>query len=240
LRRKSEFHVTLIVQSDSVSPDEVTSILQLEPTKVWKPGDPVAAESNRVVKTNIWRLTSTADPMQYISEPLIDALLAVIQPKRARFSLLPKDRFIELQCAVYFMDNLPGIALRPDHVAFLAELGASFDVDLYRLPVRETARVIGHLGEPIVKHYRGLPPELAGGQDGREQMEAPAVVAIEEKPDGVFLFRFTADGKVVGDTWHKTVEEAEQQARFEFPDLLSEWKPVPLLVEDLIAFGLQD
>jgi len=106
--------------------------------------------------------------------------------------------------------------------------------------VRMTAKVTGHLSEPKVKHYRGLPPELTDGKDLREEMQAPALVAIEEKPDGVFLFRFTADGQVVGDTWHMTVEEAQQQARFEFPNLLSEWKSVPDDVDDLIAFGLRN
>jgi hypothetical protein len=102
-----------------------------------------------------------------------------------------------------------------------------------------TAKVTGHLAEPKVKHYRGLPPELTGGKDLREQLEAPALVAIEEKPDGVFLFRFTADGQVVGDTWHMTLEEAQQQAQFEFGDLLSDWRSVPADVEDLVAFGLK-
>ena len=69
-------------------------------------------------------------------------------------------------------------------------------------------------------------------------MEGPALVAIEEKPDGVFLFRFRHDGQVVGDTWHTTVEEAKQQARFEFGDSLSDWKSVPADVEDLVSFGL--
>jgi hypothetical protein len=106
------------------------------------------------------------------------------------------------------------------------------------MSVRMTAKVTGHLPEPKVKHYRGLPPELTGGKDLREPMQSPVLIAIEEKPDGVFLFRFTADGQVVGDTWHVTVEEAQQQARFEFPDLLSDWKSVPADVEDVVAFGL--
>ena len=107
------------------------------------------------------------------------------------------------------------------------------------MPIRLTAKVTGHLPEPKVKHFRGLPPELTGGEDQRELMEAPALIAIEEKPDGVFLFRFTADGQVVGDTWHMTVQEAKQQAHFEFGDLLSDWKSVPADVEDLVSFGLK-
>jgi len=63
------------------------------------------------------------------------------------------------------------------------------------------------------------------------------LVAIEETPEGVFLFRFTADGQIVGDTWHRTIAEAQEQAHFEFPGLLSTWKSVPA-GQDLVAFGL--
>lgn len=108
------------------------------------------------------------------------------------------------------------------------------------MSVRMTAKIIGHLAEPQVKHYHGLPPDLTGGHDLREKMEAPVLVIIEEKSDGVFLFRFTADGQVVGDTWHMTVEEAKQQADFEFPGLLSDWKSVPAEVEDVVTFALDD
>jgi hypothetical protein len=103
---------------------------------------------------------------------------------------------------------------------------------------RLTAQVTGHLPDPTVKRYHGFPPDLTGGKDLREPIQAPALVTIEEKMDGVFLFRFTADGHVVGDTWHMTVEEAQKQARFEFPDLLSDWKSVPADIEDVFAFGL--
>lgn len=106
--------------------------------------------------------------------------------------------------------------------------------------VRITAKITGRLAEPHVKHYHGLPPMLTSDHDFRKQMEAPALVLIEETSDGVFLFRFTADGQVVGDTWHTTVEEAKQQAHFEFPELLSGWKSVPANVENVVAFGLGD
>ena len=105
-------------------------------------------------------------------------------------------------------------------------------------PVRWAAKLAGRLMEPKVRHYRGLPPELTDGKDFRELLEVPALVVIEEKPDGVFLLRFTAAGRVVGDTWHMTVREAQQQAQFEFGKLLSNWLPVQADVEDVVSFGL--
>jgi hypothetical protein len=69
-------------------------------------------------------------------------------------------------------------------------------------------------------------------------MESPALLLIEAKPDGVFLFRFTADRRCVGDTWHKSVEDAKHQAAFEFNELLSVWKEVPTGINDIVSFGL--
>jgi hypothetical protein len=99
-------------------------------------------------------------------------------------------------------------------------------------------RLIARPLRPRVRLYRGLPPQLTSGDDLREQMPSAVVVLIEPKPSGIFLVRFAADGQVVGDTWHRTIEDAQEQATFEFGSLLSNWMTVPPGVEDLVAFGL--
>lgn len=73
-------------------------------------------------------------------------------------------------------------------------------------------------------------PEQLGGSP--EPMDWPAVVVIEERSDGVFLFRFTDRGEVVGDTWHVSEADARRQARAEYGDLLGPWKEVPANVAD--------
>jgi hypothetical protein len=80
---------------------------------------------------------------------------------------------------------------------------------------------------------------LTGGKDLRKRLETPVLIVIEEKADGIFLLRFTPSGNVVGDTWHRTVEEAKEQASFEFRDFLSDWKSVPPDVEDIVSFYLK-
>ena len=105
-------------------------------------------------------------------------------------------------------------------------------------PIRLTAKLTGRLLESSVIHYGGLPPQLTGGQDLRKRMKAPVLLVIEEKSEGVFLSRFTADGQEVGDTWHRSAEEAQEQARFEYGELLGDWKLVPADVDDVVSFGL--
>ncbi len=89
-----------------------------------------------------------------------------------------------------------------------------------------------------VKHYLGLPPELTGGYDTRQEMGSPAYLVIEAKPDGISLYRYDNEGNCVGDTWHMNVDDAKYQAEYEYGNLVGEWQEVPVEVEDASAFGL--
>lgn len=79
-------------------------------------------------------------------------------------------------------------------------------------------RLISVFGEDqrssSVKHYEGLPPELTGGRDSRTELGPTVFLVIDEKQDGVFLFRYDrkGKGKCVGDTWQMSVEDAKRQA----------------------------
>jgi hypothetical protein len=63
------------------------------------------------------------------------------------------------------------------------------------------------------------------------------VLLIETSIDtGYLLYRFAADGRGAGDTWHPTVDEAKGQAAFEYGDALEGRHPVPKDIEDVDAF----
>jgi hypothetical protein len=62
------------------------------------------------------------------------------------------------------------------------------------------------------------------------------VLLIEEKEDGIFLYEFRRDG-FIGDTWHRTVDEAKEQAKYDFGDGVSAWREVPPEIADPVAFG---
>ena len=96
--------------------------------------------------------------------------------------------------------------------------------------IRLTAKIRGAILRPKVTHYRGLPQDLGGGL--HKKMGVAASVTIEEKADGVFLYRLAADGQIVGDTWHMSIEEAQQQACYEFGDLLDNWQTESKQEED--------
>lgn len=104
--------------------------------------------------------------------------------------------------------------------------------------IRLIASVAKRNKEPPVKHYIGIPPQLIGGQDYRQQLPYPCVLLIEEKPEGVFLFRFNKDKICCGDTWHLSVDDAKEQAVYEYEGLLSEWHNVPTNIDDAVGFAL--
>jgi hypothetical protein len=89
-----------------------------------------------------------------------------------------------------------------------------------------------------VRHYRGLPPELAGGKDTRQEMGPALFLVIKEEQSGIFLYRYSASGDCVGDTWHMSVDEAKDQAAYEYEGLVGEWSSVPPEVDDVVSFGL--
>lgn len=89
-----------------------------------------------------------------------------------------------------------------------------------------------------VKHYVGLPPELTGGKDARQELGRARFLVIEEDLDGVFLYRYGAQGQFVGDTWHKNVDDAKNQASYEYGESVKDWAAVPPEVEDVVVFGL--
>ncbi|MFO1187379.1 MAG: hypothetical protein U1E87_07995 [Alphaproteobacteria bacterium] len=39
----------------------------------------------------------------------------------------------------------------------------------------------------------------------------------------MFLYRIAKDREFAGDTWRETIEEAKEQAQFEYGDAVSEW-----------------
>lgn len=85
----------------------------------------------------------------------------------------------------------------------------------------------------------GLPPELTGGEDQRHAFSPAAVLVLTDSSnDGVMLDRYDAEGGFAGDTWHTSVDDAKDQAEFEFGDTLSGWMEIPASVEDVVVHAI--
>lgn len=62
---------------------------------------------------------------------------------------------------------------------------------------------------------------------------------VSSRPDGIFLERFDEMGADAGDSWHRSVDEATEQAREEYGEGVGVWTPVPESEKDPVAFGLR-
>jgi hypothetical protein len=62
---------------------------------------------------------------------------------------------------------------------------------------------------------------------GAEEMGSARALAICRYPgdEGYYLFRCDSDWKTLADTWHLSLEEAQQQAEFEYEGIGENWQP---------------
>jgi hypothetical protein len=84
--------------------------------------------------------------------------------------------------------------------------------------------------ERRTRHTWGVPPE-------DRLMPWPVALVIEESAADAMLFRYAPDGTFAGDTWHETVEDAKDQAAFEYDALVSGWERIPE-GEDATSYAL--
>ena len=89
------------------------------------------------------------------------------------------------------------------------------------------------------KHYIGLPHGPTEGENSRQDLAPASFLVIEETHDGIFLYRFDAEGKCAGDTWHSNIGDARHQASYEFGDAAQVWKVILEEVGDAVTFGLE-
>jgi hypothetical protein len=77
-------------------------------------------------------------------------------------------------------------------------------------------------GESQVRHYLGLPT------DGVRRLVLPPASSVEiQRSHGqLFLYRFDANRRPAGDTWHATIDDAKAQARSEFGNRIGTWVAV--------------
>lgn len=64
-------------------------------------------------------------------------------------------------------------------------------------------------------------------RDKAAEFPRPEVVFIDDSKSGWFLFRYTYGGEFAGDTWHQSLEQAKDQASYEYGSSLGEWIAVP-------------
>jgi hypothetical protein len=89
--------------------------------------------------------------------------------------------------------------------------------------MRLRANVVRATGATVHRHAKVAKGAIVTGA----QVTIPARVEIEEPSSGgFFLYHYDATGRCIADTWHATLAEAKEQARFEFEIEGADWTEV--------------
>jgi len=123
--------VAIVITGFSCDPDDITRVLGVRPTDVWRRGDTIPPSTRRRV-SNGWRLESSL-PRDRSLEEHVTTILDRVSPSLHSLQELTTRPEIELACAVYFGNQAPEMYLAPPLLARIAQFGASLDVDLYSL-----------------------------------------------------------------------------------------------------------
>jgi len=101
--------------------------------------------------------------------------------------------------------------------------------------MRTGALIVTSLPQRRIQHS-GLPTELCGAGSPRRTLPAAHFLTIEPTAEGFFLFRFAEDGAFAGDTLHRSLEEAKDQANYEYGNALGGWLDIPDDASDAVGW----
>lgn len=121
--KKDEIRLGLMISDFECTPEDITRLLELEPTR----------SSALRTKTRVptWRKDSPVDKVGSTVEAQWRGLQPLLLPLTARLKTLPANVYLYLRVTSY--DYHSGAYFSPDLIAFAAEINAALDIDLYCL-----------------------------------------------------------------------------------------------------------
>jgi hypothetical protein len=122
--------VYLFVRRFDCSPDDITELLGIAPTKTWRVGEKIYETGTITRKDNGWQLGPIRKSRSESVESQVTALMGTVGSAAERFSRLPPESAVVLFCAVY-MTSAPAVGFTAEQVAFLSRIGAAIEFDLY-------------------------------------------------------------------------------------------------------------
>lgn len=127
-----ETFVTLRIYSDTLSPEEISTVLQLQPSDSTTKGEVVGINKKRTRKHNGWFLTSDGFVASKDCRRHIDYLVDKISPFKGELKELEnKGCSIDISCFWSSENGQGGPTLSPKQLKRLAELEIDLWFDIY-------------------------------------------------------------------------------------------------------------
>lgn len=130
---KPQIEVLLTLTGQGFSPEDVTAMISLAPTKTWRAGD-LIGKSKLKRKQDGWAFGLPKREALEV-DALLQELLDAVEPYKggiaqvlSRFSLE-----IEVACVIYIEEVAPVFTITADTMRRLVALGSDFDIDIILL-----------------------------------------------------------------------------------------------------------
>jgi hypothetical protein len=132
-RLHQKVRVTFRFVGDNVDPQEITSLMRMQPSAAHAKGDRVAKHPDRVYPTGFWGLESSIPPDRSLEEHL-KRMLSVLEPQASAIRSLERSglpaRFF---CGFFIAETDSGayIEIGPDTLEGIAELRSRLELHIY-------------------------------------------------------------------------------------------------------------
>lgn len=115
--------------SDSLSPEEITMAVNLQPREIRRKGEPISKRSERAYNEHRWfYYPDIPEPFDF--DDKLQALLSALLPHASVISKMDARRTIHVGYYEY-CDYASGWHLKPETARQLADLDVALDIDLY-------------------------------------------------------------------------------------------------------------
>ena len=129
---KSQGYIELDIWGEQVRPKEISQILQVKPTYMNEKGD-ISEYGDKPYLVASWEFNTNETSIEDFSIPM-DELINVFKDKTGHIREIKRkyDCIVKV-CVVLYNHQpfLPSLGFRDDQIAFLAEIGAQLDYDIY-------------------------------------------------------------------------------------------------------------
>ena len=124
------FRIAIVVTDFVCSPEEITSVLSISPTKTWVEGEKRVPQATITHKENGWCHELETDELEKFPT-LVDKLINMLKEKKENFLKLPGGTYLELRCRLFLNEHAPEFHLDSKTIKILDEIGVELDLDIY-------------------------------------------------------------------------------------------------------------
>jgi hypothetical protein len=126
----NEIQVSLKIHDFECDASQISDILGVQSTHIWKKGEPRQPKAIVFHDANGWMYKITKNDVIYVEE-MIDALVNIFENKIENFKQLPLECTFEIAIICFFKRGMPSITFNKRAIDFIHKIGAEIDFDMY-------------------------------------------------------------------------------------------------------------